>query len=83
MTPSKRCLRKIKKEGKYNLLVLEICLVKNNQIAWTLDSKATSYVCSSLQETSFFKQLEEGEMTLKVGMEMSFQLVQWEMLSCL
>ncbi|KAA0048170.1 Retrovirus-related Pol polyprotein from transposon TNT 1-94 [Cucumis melo var. makuwa] len=28
---------------------------------------ATNHVCSSLQETSSFKQLEEGEMTLKVG----------------
>ncbi|KAA0060706.1 gag/pol protein [Cucumis melo var. makuwa] len=31
------------------------------------------------EETSFFKQLEEGEMTLKVEQETSFQLVQWEM----
>ncbi|KAA0049866.1 gag/pol protein [Cucumis melo var. makuwa] len=29
---------------------------------------ATNHVCSSLQETSSFKQLEESEMTLKVGM---------------
>ncbi|KAA0067616.1 gag/pol protein [Cucumis melo var. makuwa] len=36
--------------------------------AWILDSKATNHVCSSLQETSSFKQLEESEMTLKVGM---------------
>ncbi|KAA0067449.1 gag/pol protein [Cucumis melo var. makuwa] len=28
---------------------------------------ATNHVCSSLQETSSFKQLEENEMTLKVG----------------
>ncbi|KAA0049669.1 gag/pol protein [Cucumis melo var. makuwa] len=28
---------------------------------------ATNHVCSSLQKTSFFKQLEEDEMTLKVG----------------
>ncbi|TYK19424.1 gag/pol protein [Cucumis melo var. makuwa] len=28
---------------------------------------ATYHVCSSLQKTSSFKQLEEGEMTLKVG----------------
>ncbi|TYJ97931.1 gag/pol protein [Cucumis melo var. makuwa] len=28
---------------------------------------ATNHVCSSLQETSSFKQLEESEMTLKVG----------------
>ncbi|KAA0041208.1 gag/pol protein [Cucumis melo var. makuwa] len=28
---------------------------------------ATNHVCSSLQETSSFEQLEEGEMTLKVG----------------
>ncbi|KAA0048592.1 gag/pol protein [Cucumis melo var. makuwa] len=28
---------------------------------------ATNHVCSSLQETNFFKQLEESEMTLKVG----------------
>ncbi|KAA0063152.1 gag/pol protein [Cucumis melo var. makuwa] len=30
--------------------------------------RATNHVCSSLQETSSFKQLEEDEMTLKVGM---------------
>ncbi|KAA0043002.1 gag/pol protein [Cucumis melo var. makuwa] len=63
----KYLVKKKEKEGKYDLLVLETCLVENDQNAWILDSRATNHVCSSLQETSFFKQLEESEMTLKVG----------------
>ncbi|KAA0026154.1 gag/pol protein [Cucumis melo var. makuwa] len=43
-------------------------LVKNEKKKKILDSGATNHVCSSLQETSSFKQLEESEMTLKVGM---------------
>ena len=41
--------------------------MENDQNAWILDSGATNHVCSSLQETSSFKQLEDSEMTLKVG----------------
>ncbi|TYK27179.1 gag/pol protein [Cucumis melo var. makuwa] len=63
----KYLVKKKEKEGKYDLLVLETCLVGNDQNAWILDSEATNHVCSSLQETNFFKQLEESEMTLKVG----------------
>ncbi|TYK04890.1 gag/pol protein [Cucumis melo var. makuwa] len=59
--------KKKEKDGKYDLLFLETCLVENDQNAWILDSWATNHVCSSLQETSSFKQLEESEMTLKVG----------------
>ena len=40
--------KKNKKEGKYDLLVLETCLVKNNQNAWIIDSRATNHVFSSL-----------------------------------
>ena len=45
---------KNEKEGKYNLLVLEIYLVENDQNAWILDLGATNHVCSSLQKTSSF-----------------------------
>ncbi|TYJ99632.1 gag/pol protein [Cucumis melo var. makuwa] len=64
----KYLVKKKEKECKYDLLVLETCLMENDQNAWILDSRATNHVCSSLQETSSFKQLEESEMTLKVGM---------------
>ncbi|KAA0036108.1 gag/pol protein [Cucumis melo var. makuwa] len=56
--------KKKEKEGEYDLLVLETCLVENDQKAWILDSRATNHVCYSLQKTISFKQLEEGEMTL-------------------
>ena len=59
--------KKNKKEGKYDLLVLETCVVENDQNAWIFDLGAVSHFWSSLQETSSFKQLEDGEMTLKVG----------------
>ncbi|TYK25935.1 gag/pol protein [Cucumis melo var. makuwa] len=59
--------KKKEKEGKYDLLELETCLVENDQNSWILDSRATNHVCSSLQKTRSFKHLEEGEMTLKVG----------------
>ena len=40
--------KKNEKEGKYDLLVLETCLVENDQNLWILDSGATSHVYSSL-----------------------------------
>ena len=54
--------KKKEKEGKYDLLVLETCLVKNDQNAWILGSAVTNHVFSSLQKTSSLKQLEEDEM---------------------
>ena len=40
--------------------------MENDHNAWILDSGATNHVCSSLKETSFFQQFDEGKMTLKV-----------------
>ncbi|KAA0032907.1 gag/pol protein [Cucumis melo var. makuwa] len=59
--------KKKEKEGKYDLLVLETCLVENDQNVWILDSRAINHVCFSLQGTTSFKQIEEVEMTLKLG----------------
>ncbi|KAA0035993.1 gag/pol protein [Cucumis melo var. makuwa] len=52
---SKYLAKKKEKESKYDLLVLETCLVENDQNAWILDLGATNHVCSSLQKTSSFK----------------------------
>ena len=54
-------------QGKYDLMVLETCIVENNDSTWILDSGATNHVCSSFQETSSWKQLEDGEITLRIG----------------
>lgn len=36
------------KIGKYDLLVIESCLVENENSIWILDSGATNHVCSSV-----------------------------------
>ena len=54
-------------QGKYDLLVLETCLVENENSTWILDSGATNHICFSFQENSSWKKLSEGEITLKVG----------------
>ena len=43
---------KNKKQGKYDLLVLEACLVEDDTSAWIVDSGATNHICSSLQTLS-------------------------------
>ena len=40
--------KKKEKAGKYDLLVLETCLVENDYNAWILNSGATNHICSSL-----------------------------------
>ncbi|KAL0561491.1 hypothetical protein IC582_001919 [Cucumis melo] len=59
--------KKKAKQGKYDLLVLETCLVENDDSAWIIDSGATNHVCSSFQGISSWRQLETGEMTMRVG----------------
>lgn len=49
------------------MLVIESCLVENDNSIWMLDSGATNHVCSFVQETSSWKTLDECEVTLKVG----------------
>ncbi|KAA0048103.1 gag/pol protein [Cucumis melo var. makuwa] len=61
--------KKAEKEAqdKYDLLVLETCLVENENSTWILDSGATNHICFSFQENSSWKNLSEGKITLKVG----------------
>ncbi|KAA0041267.1 gag/pol protein [Cucumis melo var. makuwa] len=61
--------KKAEKEAqvKYDLLVLETCLVENENSTWILDSGATNHICFSFQKSSSWKRLSEGEISLKVG----------------
>ncbi|TYK14867.1 gag/pol protein [Cucumis melo var. makuwa] len=65
-------------KGKAKVAIKEKCFHCNVDEHWKTNCPkylvkkkekegATNHVCSSLQETSSFKQLEESEMTLKVG----------------
>ncbi|KAA0064277.1 gag/pol protein [Cucumis melo var. makuwa] len=60
-------------KGKTKVVIKGKCFHCNVDEHWKtncpkiLDSGTTNHVCSSLQETSSFKQFEESEMTLKVG----------------
>ncbi|TYK04622.1 gag/pol protein [Cucumis melo var. makuwa] len=56
-------------QGKYDLLVVETCLVEYENSTWILDLGATGHICFSFQENSSWKRLSEGEITLKVGTE--------------
>ncbi|KAA0058362.1 gag/pol protein [Cucumis melo var. makuwa] len=67
-----------KGKGKAKVAIKRKCFHCNDDEHWKTNCPkylvkkkekegATNYVCSSLQETSSFKQLEENEMTLKVG----------------
>ena len=38
---------KKKNKGKYDLLVLEACLVEDDTSTWIVDSGATNHICSS------------------------------------
>ena len=58
---------KDKKKGKYDLLVLEACLVDDDSSSWIVDSGATNHVCSSLQMLSSSRELADGDVTLRVG----------------
>ena len=57
---------KEKKKGKFDLLVLEACLVEDNSSSWIVDSGATNHVCFDLQMLSSWRDLQEKELTLRV-----------------
>ncbi|KAA0048552.1 gag/pol protein [Cucumis melo var. makuwa] len=61
---SKKIQKKKGEKWKGPIVALQL---ENDQNAWILESEATNRVCSSLQETSSLKQLEEREMTLKLN----------------
>ena len=50
---------KEKKKGKFDLLVLEACLVEDNSSSWIVDSGATNHVCFSLQILSSTRKLAD------------------------
>ncbi|PON89309.1 hypothetical protein TorRG33x02_148520, partial [Trema orientale] len=59
-----------KKKGKYDLLVLEDCLVEEDLFdisSEIVDSGATNHVCSSFQILSSSRELADGEFTMRVG----------------
>ena len=60
-------LNERKKKGKFDLLVLETCLVVENFSHWIVDSGATNHVCSSLQMLSSYKPLIDGDFLMRVG----------------
>ena len=58
---------KEKKKGKYDLLVLEACLVEDDLSSWIVDSGVTNHVCSSLQMLSSFRELAVEDFTMRMG----------------
>ena len=58
---------KDKKKGKYDLLVLEACLVENDLSPWIVDSGATNHVCYSLQMLCSSRELADRDVTMRVG----------------
>ena len=58
---------KDKKKGKYDLLVLEACLVEDDLSPWIVDLGATNHVCSSLQMLSSSRELDDRDVTMRVG----------------
>lgn len=60
-------LKEKKKNGKYDLLVFEACLIEVDTFSWIIDSGATNYVCSSMQLLSSSRELSDGELTMRVG----------------
>jgi hypothetical protein len=60
-------LKKKKKQGKSDLLVMETCLVENDFSSWIIDSGASNHVCVSLQMLESSRDLEEGVFTIRVG----------------
>ena len=58
---------KNKKQGKYNLLVLEACLVEDDASAWIVDSGATNHICCSLQTLSSSTPLWDGDVSMRLG----------------
>ena len=54
-------------KGKYDLLVLEACLLEDDLSPWIVDSGATNHVCSSLQMLSSSRELAVRDVTMRVG----------------
>ena len=42
-------------------------MVEQDKLSWIVDSGSTNHVCSCLQMLESTKQLEQGEMTIRVG----------------
>ena len=61
------CSKATKNPGMGDLLVLEVCLVKNFNDKWIIDSEATNHVCYSLQWFKHSTSIEEGQRYLKLG----------------
>ena len=70
--------KKKAKQGKCDLLVLQTCLVENDDSTWIKDSGATNHVCSSFQGINTWHswRLERWRCRLELGM--SSQQLQWE-----
>ena len=70
--------KKKAKQGKCDLLVLETCLVENDDSAWIIDSSATNHVVLHFRELvpGGSWRLERLRCGLKLGM--SSQRLQWE-----
>lgn len=60
-------LKEKKASGKYDLLVIESLLVEDDKSAWIVNSGATNHVCSSLQLLDSWRDLAEGDYTMRVG----------------
>ena len=58
---------KDKKKSKYDLLVLEAYLVEDDLSPWRVDSGATNHVCSSLRMLSSLRELDDMDVTMRVG----------------
>ena len=65
--PKKAQSKKKKAKSKYDLLVLESCIVEDDSSPWIIDSRATNHVCSSMQWAESWTQLEEGSFSMRVG----------------
>ena len=55
-----------KKNGVTDLHVLDEFNAEDHSSTWIVDSGATNHVCSSLQLFSSWRELENGDLTLKV-----------------
>nr|AMY96445.1 gag/pol protein [Momordica dioica] len=53
--------------GKYDLLVIDVCLVECDSSAWVFDTGSVAHICNSKQETRNKRRLKEGEITMRVG----------------
>ena len=61
---------KEKKKGKYDLLVLEACLVEEDLFdisSWIVDSGATNHISFSLQTISSSTPLWDGDVSMRLG----------------